>query len=434
MSSNCPIPNAHRRLEEAHRLWHRAGEAYEDPEEFRTQLNALIQALRSVTFLLQKEQQAVPDFVAWYEPWQAIMGDDAVLRWLVRARNVIVHEGDLATHSTATAWIQSSWDEPQTATFEVPPLVPTLAVAAKILAEQDIPADVRKQGILSVERRWVADGLPDLELLDALAHSHGILSLLIQDAHRQAGAEMDIVDDTGHEEMVVAQVSDRRLPCMVANEEMRTVRVHLGTSELIEPGFKPVPLGPPEDVLERYGGFELPPPKGSVDPLEWAPTYMTHAKRVLQVDKYHSQMAFLFGPRGPIGAFSTMPGDQQGKFTFMNSVAVEVRRSGATGLVVIADTWWVPGDVDIPPGKRPADMAERQEALQVTAARSDGSARTLVTPYRRAENELIEFGETGESAVKGGNVFLLPVMQAWGLSGDTEQEALEGLRRRDTAE
>src|SRR5262249_42462206 len=150
----CPIPNTHRRLEEAHRLWHRGAQGYEDPDEFRTQLNALIQALRNVTFVLQKEHGAIPNFAAWYEPWQEILKQDGVLRWLVQARNFIVKQGDLETHSPATAWIQASWDIPQTVTFEVPPLVPTLAIAAKILVEQDIPDDVRDQGILTVERRW----------------------------------------------------------------------------------------------------------------------------------------------------------------------------------------------------------------------------------------------------------------------------------------
>ena len=52
-------------LEEAHRLWHRAAESYEDPEEFRMQLNALIQALRNVTFVLQKEKLKIQDFDRW---------------------------------------------------------------------------------------------------------------------------------------------------------------------------------------------------------------------------------------------------------------------------------------------------------------------------------------------------------------------------------
>jgi hypothetical protein len=194
----CPIPNAHRRLEEAHRLWHRTAESYEDPEEFRTQLNALIQALRNVTWVLQKEKRAIPDFDNWYPQWQTLTKEDAVLRWLHRARNIIVKEGDLDTHSTATAWIQASWDEPQSSTFEVPPLVPTLTIAAGILSGQEFPADIRRQGVLNVERRWVADDLPEWELLDGLAHCHGILSLLIRAAHRQAGSPMDELDSMGH--------------------------------------------------------------------------------------------------------------------------------------------------------------------------------------------------------------------------------------------
>jgi hypothetical protein len=234
----CPIPNAHRRLEEAHRLWHRAAEAYEDPDEFRTQLNALIQALRNVTFVLQKEKAAIPDFDSWYAGWQETMKQDEVMRWSHQARTVVVHKGDLETYSTATAAVQASWDVPETRTFEVPPLVPTLAVAAKILVEEDIPEDIRKQGILTVERRWVANDLPELEILDALAHCFGILSLLIADAHRQAGAPMHPLALSGHAaEIVVPGDPSGRPPCMIAPQALRTVSVHLETNEIIEGGF-----------------------------------------------------------------------------------------------------------------------------------------------------------------------------------------------------
>ncbi len=335
---DCPIPGTHRRLEEAHRLWHRAAEAYEDPDEFRTQLNALIQALRNVTFVLQKEQDAIPDFDAWYERWRDIMKEDGVLRWLVQARNVIVKQGDLETHSTATAGIQASWDTPQTRTFDVPPLVPTLAVAAKILTEQDIPDDVRKQGFLTVERRWVANDLPQWEILDALAHAQGMLTLLVQSAHRQAGRPMDTPRASFHLPNVIPAESNLdRLPCMVASESLRSVHVHLGTTKVVQVGFRPSELRPKDEVLERYGKFSLPPPPGSVDPLEWAPTYMDHAKRVLAIDKYHNQIAFLFGPDGPVASFEGMPEDQQAKYLFMNQLADEVKRTGATGIVFIAD-------------------------------------------------------------------------------------------------
>jgi hypothetical protein len=435
----CPIPNAHRRLEEAHRLWHRAAEAYEDPDEFRTQLNALIQALRNVTWVLQKEKRAIPDFESWYSRWQETMKQDEVMRWSHQARTVVVHMGDLETHSTATAAIQASWDVPETRTFEVPPLIPALAVAAKILVEQAIPDDIRKQGILTVERRWVADDLPELEILDALAHCFGILSLLIADAHRQAGASMHTVALSGHAaEIVVPGDPSGRPPCMIAPQDMRTVRVHLADNEIIEGGFVPREAEPSEEAKERYGVFTLPPPAGSVDPLEWAPTYMEHAKHILQLDKYHSMVAFLFGPKGPSRAFSPrggLPRDQQEKYSFMNDLAVVVRRTGATGVVVIADAWVVHESVEIPEGKRPADMVEdRIEALQVVAAKADGSVRMLATPYTRAPDGTIEFGETIDMGAESGLVFLLPVMQAWGLPGDSEQPALQKLRERKKAE
>ncbi len=73
-------------------------------------------------------------------------------------------------------------------------------------------------------------------------------------------------------------------------------------------------------------------------------------------------------------------------------------------------------------------MEEREEALNVAAATTDGSVRQLVTPYTRRSDETIEFGASFDGAVEGGSVFLLPVMQAWGLPGDSEQDVLLKLR------
>jgi hypothetical protein len=57
------------------------------------------------------------------------------------------------------------------------------------------------------------------------------------------------------------------------------------------------------------------------------------------------------------------------------------------GVVFIADAWFVPQTVEIPEGKRPGDMDEREEALHVTAAKRDGSVKTLVTPYKRGPDD-----------------------------------------------
>ena len=59
----CPIPAAHRRLKEAHLLWHQTLDKYQEPDAFRANLNATIQALRNVTFALQAEKHSIPDFL-----------------------------------------------------------------------------------------------------------------------------------------------------------------------------------------------------------------------------------------------------------------------------------------------------------------------------------------------------------------------------------
>src|ERR1700722_12264473 len=63
--AHCPPPQTHRRLVEAHILWHQSLEKYHESDAFLANLNATIEALRNVTFVLQKER-SVPDFDAWY--------------------------------------------------------------------------------------------------------------------------------------------------------------------------------------------------------------------------------------------------------------------------------------------------------------------------------------------------------------------------------
>jgi hypothetical protein len=75
----CPTPAAHSRINEAHRLWHQTADNYDDPDGFRANLNACIQALRSVTFVLQKENYRIPNFFTWYSAWQNRLKSDFIL-------------------------------------------------------------------------------------------------------------------------------------------------------------------------------------------------------------------------------------------------------------------------------------------------------------------------------------------------------------------
>src|SRR5438067_1234385 len=100
-ASSCILASVHSRLQEAHRHWHHALHNYADPNAFRSYLNSCIQSLRNVTFVLQQKKASIGNFSDFYEPWQAQLRSDPVLKWVVEARNRVVKQGDLETKSVA---------------------------------------------------------------------------------------------------------------------------------------------------------------------------------------------------------------------------------------------------------------------------------------------------------------------------------------------
>ncbi|WP_395646282.1 hypothetical protein [Terricaulis sp.] len=76
----CPLAAVDRRLEDVHRFWHQAKEAYFDPDAFRAAIQAAIQNARTVTFVLQKNKDLIPDFDNWYAGWQQKLGVNPLKR------------------------------------------------------------------------------------------------------------------------------------------------------------------------------------------------------------------------------------------------------------------------------------------------------------------------------------------------------------------
>lgn len=108
----CPINGTHSRLHQTHLLGHQVQREYQNPEGFCANLNAAVQGLRSVTFVLQKEQEAIPGFEPWYKEWRERLKQDPLMKWLIDARNRIEKQGDLQTHSSARISLLAGWDDP----------------------------------------------------------------------------------------------------------------------------------------------------------------------------------------------------------------------------------------------------------------------------------------------------------------------------------
>ena len=64
--------------------------------QFQFELNALLSASRSVTFVLQRALAHVPSFAGWYEQKQAHMSDDPAMRFFVKLRNISQKDGPVS--------------------------------------------------------------------------------------------------------------------------------------------------------------------------------------------------------------------------------------------------------------------------------------------------------------------------------------------------
>lgn len=229
--SLCPIPKTHRRLTEAHLLWHQTQQHYQEPEGFRANLNALIQALRNVTFILQSEKHSFEDFDGWYKRWQERLKSDPISRWVVDARNTIVKEGELETHSTALLRLVT-WRDELLMQANVPPnmsaslIMRNLPLIEKINNAHVPPGDLRSASI-SIERRWVVSELEGRDILEALAQAYALLADVVSDAHFHLRQNAFIPSEPMHNDFPSPYDRTGILRCMALNIEKRTQRLDL---------------------------------------------------------------------------------------------------------------------------------------------------------------------------------------------------------------
>src|SRR5207245_98444 len=118
--------------------------------------------------------------------WQTRFRTDQVMRWAVDARNTIEKRGDLETHSRLHVTVVANWLNTTEKEFDVCPFVSTERLISEIYTSS-IPAEICEHGLLRAERRWVATSLPEYELLDAMSHVVGELTLMILDGLSLAG-------------------------------------------------------------------------------------------------------------------------------------------------------------------------------------------------------------------------------------------------------
>ena len=419
----CPIPLTHRRLKHAHLLWHQCLDAYHDPERFLANLNATIEALRNVTFVVQKEKAAFKDFDAWYTPRQEILKADATANWLNQARVTIVHQGDLESSSHAEVRIVT-YEEKTLWTGEVPIQTPAKLILENptLLALLDTSKDKLPDladSILLIERKWSTKELDGREILSALAHVYGLLADLVLDAHSRLGKLACIPVDEPHPDFRAPHDRTGLLRCMLAGAEERTERYKtdketeiVASTESVE---KSIHVKEINEIVGRYGID----PRGSdaeirnQDPVEFAEWVLKIAKRVLRRDKHHDRFIFIRDGEGKWHQINANTQDRTEKMVLMQMIASFVENHACDALVEVGEMWTASIPIELLPGFKGAGHArDRGELLSVVVVTREGLIRQYRTPFTRGPFGGLKLGDTEE--MKGFHPnYLTPVFRVW---------------------
>lgn len=177
-NENCPIPGTHERLREAHYFLHGVLDTYHEPDDMRCNLNAFVQAIRNITFILQAEAGDKPTLKSWYEGRRKQLADDPVLAFFKDARNYVVKQGNLNPASKVRVRARVDSLEISGPEEDYPPNLASAQIMA--FARHKAPPELTDIG---VQRLWRLAEYPEKELGRLCAGVWENLNALVAEAH-----------------------------------------------------------------------------------------------------------------------------------------------------------------------------------------------------------------------------------------------------------
>lgn len=396
---------------DCHTQWHHMHESYFDPDMFRLHLNSLLQNLRNVTFLLQKQKAKLVGYDTWYPQFQQEAKRNQIARWSVDSRNRVTKESDLDLLSTCQVTWALNWVNRVENAETFPPHMSTREIIDELRRRHIAPA-----GVVTVRRRWVDKELPEWELLDATAEAYSRLARLLWTVHSAAGVYGCDIEDRSIE-CVTSALSDNpsRLSCMhLASSDLQG-HFSLTDNRVIEQIYESVEIDLERGraSAERIGGIGLP----ALDPISNVPGFMETARRVMNKDGYHDTLCFLYRGNEVAAMRKLQFNNQQEKMLSFEHVAELVESTRSDGVLVIGEMWVAVqtekekelGTVFFPA----RDRLDRMEALSVYAVTRDGRQAEQLCMVERGPNGEAQCEEPGPVEFNVLTNTALPIKRKW---------------------
>lgn len=393
-----------KRLEDLKQLIRQAENTYFDPNLFRLNINNAIQTSRTVTFLIQKEKQSIPDFDAWYKKHvlDASAGDK-IMSWLKDARNTIEKEGDLDVHSYwKVSHLFSYTEEGERLICEEKEALFSNINAVRKMAKERVPEGIFLDSALVIDRCWIANTLPDYELIDAVTYGYRKLAHIVDELDKHIGMAVD--SPTLHDEVLfVSQTRRAYLKLSDSSIYMLEAKVNTIKKRVVNmEAFK---------AITGEGGLEF---HDDTKPLQVrVESLASIAKNLAQRDGGHITICFLFGQsRSNFQIVHPDFKDHVDKLIFFHEIAFVARMTGLVSLFFVSEAWLRDGRRL--GNTRISELKVIGEALEVAGISKGGEVHAVQFKVERSGKHvrLERLEEMGVHAIN----YLNPLKRTWGFA------------------
>jgi hypothetical protein len=398
--------------------WNQALEQYFDPGGFLIAVQNAIATSRTVTFILQSNKAAIPDFDNWYTPFVEKFRNDPIMVWAKDARNKIEKQGDLETLSQVRAELIASYVGNPTTAWLPANVIWNSETFRRSIPKHLLSPHVVENGALAIERRWIDVELPDHEVLDALAHTYGQLALMTISLHEHCRVLTPEKDSDLGEHLLRDLLPDGRLASMECSFEDRGIYIAVKDGSFLgyRREFRTIDMTKAQKAVRRYKAErawdKLPEAKSLMDV---AKIYFQNARTMMLKDGYHTSIFIPLKNNRPGEVIVAQPQNRIDKYLLVRDIAHYVKRTNSNGLLHIAEAWTAAAK-DIPKGKFAEHAKERGEILTLAAVNSDGEQIYLSARITRKFLKRWKVKELTPTEVEVGGrlISMAPVLEVWG--------------------